>query len=81
MHFYMHSYVDKNFILVKSGCHRSLHEPVHRFGYDVYHRLPESTGQALNYQNPPNAVSKPSPEIPILHINKENNTTDGVTIE
>jgi hypothetical protein len=21
MHFYMHSYVDKNFILVKSGCY------------------------------------------------------------
>jgi hypothetical protein len=24
----------------------SLHEPVLRFGYDVYHRLPESTGQS-----------------------------------
>jgi hypothetical protein len=23
MHFYMHSYVDKNFILVKSGCYTS----------------------------------------------------------
>jgi hypothetical protein len=23
MHFYMHSYVDKNFILVKSGCYRA----------------------------------------------------------
>jgi hypothetical protein len=22
MHFYMHSYVDKNFILVKSGCYK-----------------------------------------------------------
>jgi hypothetical protein len=22
MHFYMHSYVDKNFILLKSGCYR-----------------------------------------------------------
>jgi hypothetical protein len=22
MHFYMHSYVDKKFILVKSGCYR-----------------------------------------------------------
>jgi hypothetical protein len=49
----------------------SLHEPVLRFGYDVYHRLSESTGQAPNYQNPLNAVPNPSPQILILHINRE----------
>jgi hypothetical protein len=40
----------------------SLHEPVLRFGYNVYHRLLESTGQALNCRNPPNAVPNPSPK-------------------
>jgi hypothetical protein len=49
----------------------SLHEPVLRFGYDVYHRLPESTGQAPNCRNPPNAVPNPSPQIPIFHNNRE----------
>jgi hypothetical protein len=49
----------------------SLHEPVLRFGYDVYHRLPESTGQASNCRNPMNAVPNLSPQIPILHINRE----------
>jgi hypothetical protein len=49
----------------------SLHEPVLRFGYDVYHRFSEFTGQAPNCQNPPNAVPNPSPQIPILHTNKE----------
>jgi hypothetical protein len=48
-----------------------LHEPVLRFGYDVYHRLPESTEQALNCQNPPNVVPNPSPQIPILHTKRE----------
>jgi hypothetical protein len=49
----------------------SLHEPVLRFGHDVYHRLLESTGQALNCQNPMNIISNPSPQIPILHTNRE----------
>jgi hypothetical protein len=30
MHFYMHSYVDKNFILVKSGCNTSMTRHIHR---------------------------------------------------
>jgi hypothetical protein len=49
----------------------SLHEPIHRFGYDVYHRLPVSTGQAPNCRNPLNAVPNPSPQIPILLTNRE----------
>jgi hypothetical protein len=48
-----------------------LHELVLRFGYDVYHRLPESTGQAPNCRNPPNAAPNPSPQILILHTNRE----------
>jgi hypothetical protein len=42
-----------------------------RFGYDVYHRFPESTRQALNCRNPLNVVPNPSPQIPILHTNRE----------
>jgi hypothetical protein len=55
----------------------SLNKPVLRFGYDVYHRLPESTGQAPNCRNPPNAVSNPSPQIPILHTNREQQRLSG----
>jgi hypothetical protein len=40
-------------------------------GYDHYHMLSKSTGQALNYQNLPNTVpfSHPNPYSP--HINSE----------
>jgi hypothetical protein len=40
----------------------SLHEPVLKFGYDDYPRLLESTGQAPNYQNPPNTVPTSHPK-------------------
>jgi hypothetical protein len=49
----------------------SLHEPVLRFGYDVYHRLSESTRQAPNCRSPQNTVPNSSPQIPILHTNRE----------
>jgi hypothetical protein len=49
----------------------SLHEPFHRFGYDVYHRPLESTGQAPNCRNLLKAVPNPSPQIQILHINRK----------
>jgi hypothetical protein len=45
-----------------------LHEPVLRFGYDGYHRLLGSTGQASNCRNTPNAVPNPSPQILISRI-------------
>jgi hypothetical protein len=37
----------------------SLHEPVLRFGYDVYHRLPESTGQSPELSESTERSSKP----------------------
>jgi hypothetical protein len=44
-------------------------------------KLLESTGQALNYQNLTNTVPNPSPQIPILHTNREPKvTTYWVTI-
>jgi hypothetical protein len=48
-----------------------LHKQLLRFGYVDYHRLSESTGQSLNCQNQPNIVPNPSPQIPILHTNRE----------
>jgi hypothetical protein len=43
----------------------SLHEPVLRFGYDVYHRLPESTGQSPELSDSTERSSKhvtPNPD-------------------
>jgi hypothetical protein len=37
----------------------SLHEPVLRFGYDVYHRLPESTEQSPELSESNERSSKP----------------------
>jgi hypothetical protein len=33
--------------------------------------------KAPNCQNPPNAVPNPSPQIPILHTNRDNNDWQG----
>jgi hypothetical protein len=40
----------------------SLHEPVHRFGYDDYHGRPKSIGQAPNCWNPSNTVPTHHPK-------------------
>jgi hypothetical protein len=49
----------------------SLHEPVLRFGYDEYHRLPESTGHSPELSKSTERSSKPVTQIPILHTNRE----------
>jgi hypothetical protein len=76
----------QNFILVKSGCYSSwlyyfhgwsLYELVHIFGYDVYHRLPESNGHSSELSESTERSSNPSPQIPILHSNKEQQRLTG----
>jgi hypothetical protein len=49
----------------------SLHEPVIRFGYDDYDRLPESTRHSLELSESIKRSSNLSPQIPILHTNRE----------
>jgi hypothetical protein len=49
----------------------SLHEPVLRFGYDDYHRLPESTRHSPELLESTERSSKPITQIPILHTNRE----------